>query len=84
MSLFSDLTLLQAETTFYEAVRSISEKFNLLQEHSHLINFTDDSEQAIAFRKTFYQLLKANSEITLKFSEYFESLCQLHGCEYKD
>lgn len=84
MSNYSDLNLLEAETTFYESVRSLAEKQALLQEYVHLMNFTDETQQAVNFRKSFHLLLQANATINTKLLEFFELICQQHNCTYKD
>ena len=79
----NDTTLMEAESLFYESLAQISSKANLLQEYSHLVNFTSTDQSAVDFRKTFYGLMNRISEITYKTTEMFELICQSHYSEYK-
>jgi len=79
----NDTTLMEAESLFYESLAQISSKSNLLQEYSHLVNFTSTDQSAVDFGKTFYGLMTRMREITYKTTEMFELICESHHSEYK-
>lgn len=79
----NDMTLMESESTIYDSISLIAEKANLLQQYSHLLNFTSDTDAAVNFRKTFYSLLNIMNDMNYKTTQLFELLCQSHDCEYK-
>jgi len=40
----NDMTLMESESTFYDSISQIADKASLLQQYSHLLNFSHDSE----------------------------------------
>lgn len=79
----NDITLMESESTFYDSISTIAEKAKLLQQYSHLINFTSNTDASINFMKSFYSLLQSMNEMNLKTTELFELICEYHQCEYK-
>jgi predicted DNA-binding ribbon-helix-helix protein len=79
----NDITLMESESTFYDSISTIAEKAKLLQQYSHLINFTSNTDTSINFMKSFYSLLQSMNEMNLKTTELFELICECHQCEYK-
>lgn len=79
----NDITLMESESTFYDSISQIADKASLLQQYSHLLNFTSDTDAAVNFRKTFYSLLNIMNDMNLKTTELFRVLCECHDSKYK-
>lgn len=78
-----DTLQFQAEADFYDSVKSLSDKYRMLHEYVHLINFQSDLENAVSLRKTFYTLMSTLNEANTKLLRLYEALCDSHGVEYK-
>lgn len=81
--MISDTVQFQAEVEFYESVKRLSEKYAMLHEYAHLVNFQSDEEGVANVRKTFYSLMSTLNQANEKLLRLFETLCDSHEVEYK-
>lgn len=76
--------LMEAETVFYEALSKINKHTDTLNHSSININFSDTSSVSEDVRKAFYKFLDSHIVTLNSLKAVYETICEMHGVNYKD